>query len=547
MVREFSLNSRHGALEHASGSPVDVVVVGAGITGAGVAREAALRGYGVLLLDKSDFASGTSGRSSKLVHGGIRYLAQGDIGLVKEAARERAVLRRIAPHLVRPVRMLIPVGSRRAKMKMAAGLWTFDRLAGDANAAPHQVLDRDAVRQVESGLRRDHLAGGLAYTEFVTDDARLTLATAKSAARAGAFVANHAEVTGVERNALGLRLTVEDRLADEQLVVNARCLVNAAGPWFDRVRGIYDNGASPLLQLTRGIHLVFRHARLPIGGSVVLRASDGRSTFAVPRGEYVYVGTTDTMYEGAPEEPGISTTDVSYLLESLAATFVDAPTAADVVGAWSGVRPLLREEGKNASEISRRDEIRVGPGPVVAIAGGKLTTYRRMAERVVDRVAEIVGASPHTAGASATLPLVGGDMEGQRRARESSPRLNDAALEERVWGTHGSEASSIVRTMVSDPGSMSRVGDLDELTVAELQFAIEQEMTATLDDLLRRRTRVGLFDIRRACAAAAMAADALGARLGWSAAQVAAESGRFVNDRSAELAAVTMVAERGAA
>jgi glycerol-3-phosphate dehydrogenase len=546
-MQAFSLATRQRALERAASDVLDLIVVGAGITGAGVAREAALAGYSVLLLDKGDFASGTSSRSSKLIHGGLRYLAQGDVALVKEAARERGVLRRIAPHLTRPTRMLIPVGSRSAKLKMAAGLWTFDRLAGEANPEPHQVLDRGDVVALEGGLRRDHLAGGVAYTEFITDDARLTLATVRSAASAGALVASYAEVRSVELAGGGVQVTVVDALGEGQLVVRARCLVNAAGPWFDRVRGLCEDGAPDLIQLTRGIHLVFHRARLPVTSSVVLRAPDGRSTFIVPRGRYSYVGTTDTMYAGAPEEPGVSEDDASYLLECLRSTFADPPSASEVIGTWAGVRPLLRQEGKSPSEISRRDEIRVGPGPVVAIAGGKLTTYRRMAERVIEKATEVIGRAPSTKTDSSAVPLITGTVEDQQRARGSVARLDDPEIDERLWTTYGADARSIAERAGSDARAAERVGGVADLTVAEVDFAVEHEMAATLDDLLRRRCSVGQFDIDAAVAAAPAAARLLGDRLGWSEQRANEEARRFGESRLAELVTVRSLAAKGGA
>ena len=542
----FSILERQSALQRAAERVVDVVIVGAGITGTGVAREAALAGYDVLLVDKGDLASGTSSRSSKLIHGGVRYLEQGDVALVREAARERAVLRTIAPHLARPVRMLIPTASRRGRLKLAAGLWTFDRLAGGANEEPHEILDESDVLGAEKGLRRDRVSGGVAFTEYVTDDARLTLETAKSAAAAGASVATYAEVAAVENNGSGLRVVVEDHLGRAQLVVRTKSLVNAAGPWFDRVRGLHESGVPPLLQLTRGIHLVFRRDRLPVTHLVVLRAPDGRSVFIVPRGDYAYVGTTDTMYDGVPDEPGVSNDDACYLLESMHAALEDPPRADDVVGTWSGVRPLLAQSGKSASEISRRDEIRVGPGPIVSIAGGKLTTYRRMAERVIARLADILGQPPAVKVDSALLPLAGGDLSEQRRARNEAPRLGDALLEQRLWETYGIEAAGIVQRIHDESSSAEPVGGIAHLTVAELEHAVDRELVATLDDLLRRRSGVAMFDIEAAVAAAPAVARRLGARLGWSSAREREEVECSSRDRIAELATVKSSAARAA-
>ncbi len=539
-MKAFSVDTRRVNLERAA-EGVDLLVVGAGITGAGVAREAALAGYRVLVADKGDFASGTSSRSSKLIHGGVRYLAQADVGLVKEAARERAVLRAIAPHLARPLRMLIPVGSRRAKLKMAAGLWTFDKLAGEANDEPHRVLDRDDTLASETLLRPDRVAGGVVYTEFATHDARLTLETILAAHAAGAWAANYVEVLAVEPGKEGVRATLEDRTSGERFEVNARCLVNAAGPWFDHVRGLSEPGAEPMLQLTRGIHLVFRRERLPVEHSVILRAPDGRSTFVVPRDGYVYLGTTDTHYEGAPEEPGVSMDDAAYLLASLEATFADPPGPADIVGTWSGVRPLLKQAGKSPSEISRRDEIRSGPGPIVSVAGGKLTTYRSMARRVLERASAFLGPPPNQGVDSATLALAGGDLESQRRARTGAPRLGDAKLEERLWGTYGVRAAPLIERIAADARAGEAIDDDASIVRAEVEMFVEQEMALALDDVLRRRTMLGLFDVTRAVQAGEAIARILAERLGWTPAHARRQCERFARDRIAELAEVQSV------
>ncbi len=528
----FSHVERRTWLTRAAEQTVDLVIVGGGITGAGVAREAALRGHSVVLLDRGDFASGTSSRSSKLIHGGVRYLAQGDVALVREAARERAVLRRLAPHLARPVRMVIPAGSRAGRMKLAAGLWTFDKLAGDPGET-HDVLDRDATLTAVPNLRRDRLSGAVAFTEYVTHDSRLTLETLKAAAAEGALVANYAPVTGISFVDGGVRVTGRDDETGETFEVRARCVVNAAGPWFDEVRRLGDPSAEGAVQLTRGIHLVVRAQRLPVDASVVLRSPDGRSTFVVPRDEFVYVGTTDTHYEGDAAEPGVSDDDVDYLLESLSATFVDPPTREDVIGTWSGVRPLLRQEGKSPSEISRKDEIHVGPGPVVAVAGGKLTTYRRMAERVVDKVEGAVGLKRSRDPRSAEQPLSGGSAQQQRDARRDLANGGDAVLEDRLWRTYGVAAAAIVGAARN--GSADRIGSLDCLTVAELDHMVENEMVIRLDDVLRRRSHIAMFDTARAADAAQQTATALGERLGWDDGRARDEAATFAHTRRAEL------------
>ncbi len=516
----FSLQSRAAALERASAQVVDVLVVGAGITGAGVAREAALRGLATVCLDKGDLASGTSSRSSKLIHGGLRYLAQGDVALVREAARERFVLRQLAPHLAEPLWMMMPTTSLAGRVKMQAGLWTFEKLAGDKAGDHHEVLDREQTLQREPGLKGAPLAGSVLFQEYLTDDARLVLETLRGAAASGAMVATHAEVVGVESDGQGWKVSVRDALGGGSLVIRTRSLVNAAGPWFENVQQMASSpakdGEGLRLQLTRGIHLVVPLERLPVKHSVVLRSPDGRSTFVVPHGRFAYIGTTDTHYRGAAEEPGVSAEDSRYLLDSVAETFREAPQASDIIGTWSGVRPLLAQEGKAPSEISRRDEILVGPGPVVSIAGGKLTTYRRMSERVCEQVFRVLGRGADPAVDSARVALAGGGLEEQRAARAAAPELADRPLSDRLWRTYGTAAADIVQGIHDDPRSAERVGGLEELTTAEVHYALQHEMVAGVDDLLRRRCRVAMFDAPGAIVAALPAARLMAGPLGWS-------------------------------
>ena len=534
----FSFEERRRWLEEAASGIFDLLVVGGGITGAGVAREAALRGLSVILLDRGDFASGTSSRSSKLIHGGIRYLAQGDIGLVREAARERSILRSIAPHLARPVRMLIPAASRAGRMKLAAGLWTFEKLAGDVDDAGHEILNRSSTAKLEPGLRAAVIGGGaIAFTEYATNDARLTLETIKAAARSGARVANYAEVIAIRHESGGgVRATVRDLAGVGELEVRAHCLVNAAGPWFDAVNQLVDASAPRATQLTRGIHVVVPRDSLPVKHLVVLRAEDARSTFAVPSGSVVYIGTTDTLFEGSPDEPGVSPADVQYLLDSIASTFATTLCTADIVGTWSGVRPLLRADGKRPSEISRRDEIRVGPGPVVAIAGGKLTTYRRMAERVVQAVLELLRRQDcPAAGDSARRPLVGGSMAEQARSRAAAGNTVEPQLEERLWATYGVAAAQIIEQIRTSPATGVAIGGLDELSVAEVEFAVWHEMAIELDDVLRRRSPVGMFHTAEACAAAGEVATIMARSLGWDVERIERDVETFRRVRLLEL------------
>ncbi|MFT4570313.1 MAG: glycerol-3-phosphate dehydrogenase [Hyphomicrobiaceae bacterium] len=542
----FSSHQRIDWLEQAAERIVDVLVIGGGITGAGVAREVALRGLDVFAVDKGDFASGTSSRSSKLIHGGLRYLAQGDIALVREAARERAVLRTLAPHLAIPIPMMIPTASLAGRVKMQAGLWSFEKLAGDKAGDKYQVLDRGEALAAEPGLAGDRLAGAVVFGEYLTDDARLVLETLLSAVDAGAQATNYVEVVAVEPDPVGLRVTAEDRIGGGTFVIRARSVVNAAGPWFDRVRGLIEAQAPSLMQLTRGIHLVVPASKLPVTHSVVLRSPDGRSTFVVPKGQVVYIGTTDTHYTGPAEEPGVSAQDAGYLLESVAATFEDAPGATDIIGTWSGVRPLLQQPGKSPSEISRRDEIMTGPGPVVSVAGGKLTTYRRMAERVAAEVFKLLGRGADPAIDSACSSLIGGSAENQAKARTTTPKVIDARLAERLWASYGVGAGAILQRMVDAPETAQPLGELDCLTIAEAEHMVDDEMVMTVDDLLRRRTRVAIFDGFAAVAAAGAAAQFLGQRLGWDDERRSREEHDFAALVSSELDTVRGQGQPGA-
>jgi glycerol-3-phosphate dehydrogenase len=522
-------------------------VVGGGITGAGVARDAALRGLRVVLLERRDFASGTSSRSSKLIHGGIRYLAQGDIALVREAARERSILRRIAPHLAQPLQMMIPASSLAARVKFAAGLWTFEKLAGDSDGGSHLVLDHVRAQTAEPTLKRAAVAGGaIVFTEYATNDARLVLETLQSAALAGAEVANYSEIESVRHVARGVRAAVRDHVGGGSLEIEARCLVNAAGPWFDAVHALVDPQARPATQLTKGVHVVLPRALVPVRHLVVLRTPDRRSAFVVPSGEVVYVGTTDTLYEGDPEEPEVSGADVDYLLQSVAMTLGVDPRRDQIVGAWSGVRPLLMQAGKAPSEISRRDELRVGPGSVVSIAGGKLTTYRRMAERVVDAVVELIRPDHvNPSGASGTLALRGGSADDQARLRAQVPTCGGASLDARLWATYGVQAEPMVRRIAADASLGEPIGGLEDVTRAEVEHAVHEEMAMTLDDVLRRRTRAGSFDTIGAIEAADAVATVMGRELGWDSIRQRSEASTFKVQRQREISSARGDAKEG--
>jgi glycerol-3-phosphate dehydrogenase len=530
---DFSFRTRSKNLERLAREQFDVLVIGGGITGAGIVRDAALRGLRVALVERRDFAVGTSSRSSKLIHGGLRYLQQGDVGLVMEAAHERRVLRRLVPHLARPIQMLVPVHSRGGYAKLSAGLWTYDRMARVLKDERNEMLSRDETLGLEPLLRPEKLYGAGMYYEHLTDDARLVVQTITSAAALGAVVANYAEVVSLVTD--GGRLNgavVRDAVSESELPVQATVVVNAAGPWVDAVRLLQGDGERPRLHLTKGIHLVLPRERLPVSRIVVMNTPDHRAVFVVPRGTVAYLGTTDTDYEGRYDNPWITLDDVRYLLDAANATFtVDRLDLDDVVGAWAGLRPLLHQDGKKPTEISRKDEIMVGPTGLLSIAGGKLTTYRKMAERVVDMVTQRLSERgehlPEKKGDSESAILNGGetgDDVGGFTARLIArwPQV-PADVVERLVTVYGSNGERMVEAMAGDPRLAERCGPGLAVTRGEVAYAVREEMALTLEDFLERRARLFLWDPHNGLTVAAEVARLMGDLLGWDTARRDAE------------------------
>lgn len=534
-MRAADLPSRADTLARLAERPFDVLVIGGGITGAGVAREAALRGLSVALVEARDFASGTSSRSSKLIHGGLRYLQQGEVSLVREAATERKTLRRIAPHLTETAPMLVPVYGRTSAgvYKLRVGLALFDRLAAVPDVERHRILSRDEAVAAEPHVARARLQGAALYPEYQTDDARLVLATVKAAVRAGAVAVNWTHVVGIGKDGDLRRVELRDDETGATLAARARVLVNAAGPWVDAVRRLEGGGTAPGLHLTKGIHLVFRRSDLPSRHCLVMRAPDGRPVFTVPHGDRVYVGTTDTSYAGPLDEPAITVEDAAYLMTSIERSFDGlALTTRHVVGAWAGLRPLVAEEGKSPSEISRKDEVVVSPNGMITIAGGKLTTFRRMAERVLDAVAGALGRSVPASSASAERPLAGGDLDGAASLAAWAASPDIAAVlapvppptRDRLVATYGTEAVDVVR---GGGGDLAPLAEGVPLTGAEVRFAARAEMARSLTDVLERRSRLALFATAEAQAVAPAVAALLAQELGWDAPRVARELAVF--------------------
>jgi glycerol-3-phosphate dehydrogenase len=508
----------------------DVVVVGGGITGAGIARDAALRRLTVALIDKDDFASGTSSKSTKLVHGGLRYLEQGHVKLVFESVNERAVLRRIAPHLVRPLEFLVPSyrGDRPGLFVMDCGLWLYDALSGFTSPHLHRTRRRGTIASLEPGLRAEGLRGGVLYWDCATDDARLTLENILDARALGVTALNHVRATQFITE--GDRFTgveVEDAATGRgPIAVRGKVVVNATGPWCDELRQLY--GAPDILGPTKGVHIVVDRARLPLGRALLVREQK-RVVFVIPWGTRTVVGTTDTFYKGPPEEALADRADVDYLLEVGNHYFPGAKLGLDdVLATWSGLRPLLKpSRDASASAVPREHHLESRPG-LVTIAGGKLTTYRRMAVEVVDTVCEQLATKPEAA-RTAERALPGGEgldgsddaVTGVRDKLEATGLPADVAAH--LAETYGARGSAIVARVSADPALRDRVDAELPFIRAEIDEAVDVELASTLCDLLERRVPLALHARDQGLAAAPQAAARMGARLGWSDADVARE------------------------
>jgi glycerol-3-phosphate dehydrogenase len=494
----FSHQTRAAALASMAAQPVDLLVIGGGITGAGIARDAALRGFRTALVDKGDFGAGTSSHSSRLIHGGIRYLEQGNLRLVFEASRERRVLLRIAPHLVRPLAFLFPVyrGARVPAWKLRAGMWLYDALAAFRNVKSHRWLGPKQVRRAEPALKDRGLSGAALYYDAQADDARLVLATIRSAARAGALVANYAEVTSLLKPDGRVRgAVVRDALGGGTRTVRALVVVNAGGPWVDALRRLDDPAAPPLLRLTKGAHVAVPRRRIGHEHAITLFSPlDGRVMFVLPWGDLSYVGTTDTDADTPPDAVRVTAEDVTYLLRSANAAFPEAHLAPnDVVSVWAGLRPLLRQDGAAApSQVSREHRVVESAHGLITIAGGKLTTYRVMARDVADRAAarlhELDGRPVAARPATDRLALPGGEAADLEVLIEGARARGVAAATARhLVASYGSEAPAIVNLVDRDRGLGEPLVPGGAEIWAEVVHAVEREMALRVQDVLVRR------------------------------------------------------------
>ena len=492
-----------------------MVVVGGGITGAGCALDAVSRGLRTALVERDDFAHGTSSRSSKLVHGGVRYLEQREFGLVREALAERQTALNNAPHLVHVMPFLIPILTRdglinrRIARVLGAVLWAYDLSGGLRIKKVHKRVSRDeAIARVPT-LRRDRLTSGYLYYDATTDDARLTLAIARTAADLGAAIVNYAPAVDVLKTPAGRTTGVRIDADGRKIDVRARVVVNAAGVWSDEVRAL-DEGAHPAtMRPAKGVHITvpWHRVRNEIAMFVPV-ASDGRAVFVVPWGDFTYIGTTDDDYTGDIDDPQCTAEDVAYLLRAVNPALVDPLTEADVIGTWAGLRPLLASATKaKTADLSRRHGIRVSGAGVVTVTGGKLTTYRAMARDTIDQV-DLVLDGRRRKCVTKNLPIHGAD--GYR-----APAAGASTLERHLAQRYGTEAAAVRALVTADPVLAAPLVPGLPYVKAEAVFAVRAEMALTLSDVLDRRTRCRLLDRAATATAAESVARLLAPEWGW--------------------------------
>lgn len=541
---------RPGVLSRLDGARFDVVVVGGGITGAGVALDAASRGLRVALFEKDDFASGTSSKSSKLIHGGLRYLQQGDVKLVYQALRERKRLRRNAPHLVKVLPFMIPiltkdgVVSRKIARALGSAMWMYDLTGGWRIGRLHRRLSAKKAFAHLPTMDPSRLSSAYLYFDAEADDARLCLTVLRTAADHGAEIANRTRVESISADPGGHRVTVRDTLSGRTYEMTSRIVVNAAGVWSDEVRAM-DEGSDPdTIRPAKGVHITVPWDKVRNDIAVVIPVPrDRRSLFVVPwiaKGDgtyqFTYVGTTDTDYGGSMDDPQCSRDDIDYVLAALNASVTTEITRDDITGVWSGLRPLVKttddsKKSARTADLSRMHKVSVSDSGVITVTGGKLTTYREMAEDAVDVACERLGV--RTTSRTKRLALRG--ARGRDAARDPLARHLDSR--------HGADARDVVRLVEADPSLGDPLVPGLPYLRAEAVHAVLHEMATSVDDVLTRRTRARLIDRRASIAAAPEVANLIAAHLGWTPEQRDASLAAFLEECAHEDAAA-MVEER---
>lgn len=527
-MMKFSKQTRQDNIEKMQKAPLDLLVIGGGITGAGITLDAQDRGLQVGVLEMRDFASGTSSRSTKLVHGGLRYLKQFEIKVVQEVGQERAIVYENAPHVTTPLWMVLPFykGGTFGSFTTAIGLEMYDHLAKVKKNERRYMLKPERAVEKEPYLKKNGLKGAGVYVEYRTDDARLTIEVLKKAAEKGAYIANYVKVErfiyDVDGRVKGVYF--HDELTGETGQIYAKKIINASGPWVDDLRELDDSKKGKTMHLTKGVHLVIDESKFPISNAIYFDTpfDDKRMMFAIPREGKTYIGTTDTNYKGDPKEPGVTLADVEYILAAANQMFDITPIqVADVESSWSGVRPLIHEEGKDPSEISRKDEIFHSESGLFTIAGGKLTGYRKMSEKVVDQVMlelSIEEGRAYRKSATKNLILSGGDVGGgdlfdqfvAEKVEVGTHLGLDSLTAEALVHRYGSNVDEVYSYLKASQGS-----GLEPVDYLMLHYGLEHEMVIKPIDYLLRRSSQLLFDSEHAKAVKELIVDEMAEYYDW--------------------------------
>ncbi|MGB5697213.1 MAG: glycerol-3-phosphate dehydrogenase/oxidase [Polyangiales bacterium] len=518
---------------------VDVAVIGGGITGAGIVRDAARRGLRVAMFEQNDLAYGTSSRSSKLIHGGLRYLESYEFSLVFESVNERRVVLDLAPHLVNPLAFLFPVyqGSRKNLRLINAGMWLYDGLALFRSPKRHRTLKPSEVAKEEPILKQEGLQGAPLYYDCSTDDARLTLETALDAIMNGAVVVNWARVDALTKSDQGrVSGVVVRNIRDGRLrEVRAHTVINATGPWTDEVLAMSGPRKGKVLRPTKGIHIVVDREKLPVHQAVVLfHPTDERVLFALPWGDRTYVGTTDTDYDGAPGEEFATLEDVDYLIAAANHYFPNNHISRDdIISTWAGLRPLIAPEPEvgelSESQVSREHQILIGEDGLITIAGGKLTTYRKMAKECVDvavNLLKLTDKLPENihSGQTFKFPLPGAvgwpeDDDHNKVADELSKACKcdlSQTVRLHLVDTYGMRALELAKLCVADPSLTEPILPGRVEIMAQIDFGVREELAASVSDIMIRRTQIFFRDHEQGLGAVEKVARRMAHLIGWS-------------------------------
>lgn len=525
----FSALDRSKLTDRLAQETFDVVIIGGGITGAGIALDAVSRGLRTALVEMQDFASGTSSRSTKLVHGGLRYLKQFEIKEVAELGKERAIVYENGPHVTIPERMLLPFhkGGTFGSFSTSIGLQVYDFLAGVKKSERRTMLNVEQTLKQAPLVKKEGLLGSGMYVEYRTDDARLTIEVMKAAAEKGAVLLNYAKAEGFtydgQNKISGVQL--HDTISGQHLTVQAKKVINAAGPWVDEVKNMDGRSAGKHLILSKGIHLVFDQSVFPLHQAIYFDTPDGRMIFAIPREGKAYIGTTDTFYEGDPKEMRITEEDRDYILDAIKFMFPEVQvTAEDIESSWAGVRPLVHEEGKSPSEISRKDEIWESEKGLITIAGGKLTGYRKMAETVVNKVVRQLSnetGRKYPRSITKHLPISGGDIGGSANYKKFIKQATERGQEYGFTEQQSRHLAALYGANVDKVFKIpyESVTDMPRILYVKLRYAIEQEMATKPIDFFIRRTGDLFFHIKNVQDGKADVLNEMAAILHWTDAQ----------------------------